>query len=102
MKGRTKIESLTSKNSKYTKQFNREFEKKMYWNGTNSYMISGVKAQYDKLKEGKSPIMQNTKKSNNNAMLSKDNYWNHELLNSRYMLKHCRKRIRNWQKELAK
>ena len=50
MKGRTKIESLTFKNSKYTKQFNREFEKKMYWNGTNSYMISGVKAQYDKLK----------------------------------------------------
>ena len=45
-KNRTKIENLTSKNQKYTKQFNREFQKKMYWNGPNSYMISGVKAQY--------------------------------------------------------
>lgn len=52
MRSRTKIETLTSKNSKYTKQFNREFEKKMYWNGPNTYMISGVKAQYERLKAG--------------------------------------------------
>jgi hypothetical protein len=50
MKNRTKIETLTSKNYKYTKQFNREFEKKLYWNGNNTYQISGVKAQYEKLK----------------------------------------------------
>lgn len=52
MKNRTKMEMLNSKNSKYTKQFNREFEKKMYWTGNNAYLISGIKAQYEKLKEG--------------------------------------------------
>ena len=46
MKNRTKMEMLTSKNSKYTKQFNREFQKKMYLTGNNAYLISGVKAQY--------------------------------------------------------
>ena len=51
MKSKTKIEMLTSKTSKYTKQFNREFEKKMYWTGNNAYLISGIKAQYEKLKE---------------------------------------------------
>lgn len=51
MKSKTKIEMLTSKSSKYTKQFNREFEKKMYWTGNNAYLISGIKAQYEKLKE---------------------------------------------------
>lgn len=50
-KNKTKIENLSSKNHRYTKQFNREFEKKMYWNGSNSYLISGIKAQYQKLKE---------------------------------------------------
>ena len=50
MKSKTKMEMLASKNSKYTKQFNREFEKKMYWTGNNAYLISGIKAQYEKLK----------------------------------------------------
>ncbi len=37
---------LSLKNNKYTKQFNREFQKKIYWTGNNSYLISGIKAQY--------------------------------------------------------
>jgi len=51
IKSKTKIEALNTKNQKYTKQFNREFEKKIYWNGNNAYLISGIKAQYEKLKE---------------------------------------------------
>ena len=58
MKSKTKIEMLSSKNSKYTKQFNRQFEKKMYWTGNNSYLISGIKAQYEKLKECKHYLTQ--------------------------------------------
>lgn len=29
----------------------------MYWNGPNSYMISGVKAQYEKAKQGTTYII---------------------------------------------
>lgn len=50
MKG--KADTLANKNQKYTKQLNMEFEKKMYWTGHSSYLIAGIKAQYDKLKEG--------------------------------------------------
>ena len=101
-KSRTKIESLTSKNSKYTKQFNREFEKKMYWNGTNSYMISGVKAQYDKLKEGTSCLIQNLRIRRWNVISLKESCLNPELLNSKFTLKLFSRKIRNLQRESAK
>ena len=47
-----KVDTLANKNQKYTKQLNMQFEKKMYWTGHSSYLVAGVKAQYDKLKEG--------------------------------------------------
>ena len=39
-----------------------EFEKKMYWTGHSSYLIAGIKAQYDKLKEGNPHPIQNFNK----------------------------------------
>lgn len=50
------MENIAAKNQDYTKKLNREFEKKMYWAGSNNYLISGIKSQYDKLKDGKNMI----------------------------------------------
>ena len=51
MKGQ--LQNMNKKNVRYTDQLNREFEKELYWTGSQSHMIAGVKAQYEKLKESK-------------------------------------------------
>ena len=40
------------KTVKYAKQFNREFEKELYYSGKNpsSYLFSGIKQQYENIK----------------------------------------------------
>lgn len=47
------MESQKKKNVLYIKKLNREFEKELYWpsdKGTD-YLITGIKHQYEKLKE---------------------------------------------------
>ena len=39
------------KNSEYTRSLHMEFEKEMYWGGTNANMVRGVKSQYELIKE---------------------------------------------------
>ena len=41
---------------KTNKQLNMEFEKEMYWTGSNAHLVAGVKAQYEKLKQSNSMI----------------------------------------------
>ena len=33
------------------RKLSNEFEKEMYWSGSQTYMISGIKLQYQKMKE---------------------------------------------------
>lgn len=49
---KNRLEINKRKNEKYTKQINREFSKEMYYSGKNpnSYLISGVKSQYENMK----------------------------------------------------
>ena len=44
---------MRKKNSEYTKSINIEFEKEMYWAGSNTNMVRGVKGQYELMKESK-------------------------------------------------
>lgn len=49
---RSRLEVSRRKNEKVSKQINREFEKEIYYSGKNpsSYLISGVKGQYENIK----------------------------------------------------
>ncbi len=49
---RSKFEINKRKNERYTKQFNRQFQKQIYYSGKNpnSYLVSGVKYQYEHIK----------------------------------------------------
>ncbi len=79
------------KTVKYAKQFNREFEKELYYSGKNpsSYLFSGIKQQYENIKNRKNyaikSINKNVKKSIyylnshqtpnfNNSQFSMNNY----------------------------
>jgi hypothetical protein len=61
-----KLDQLShSKNFKrdaMSRKISIEFEKEMYWNGSQTYMISGVKLQYQKMKDSTSFLTQTTKK----------------------------------------
>ena len=48
-----KLERSKKKTTKMNRQLNREFEKEMYYSGktSNSYLVSGVKLQYQKAQE---------------------------------------------------
>jgi hypothetical protein len=38
-----------------------QFESELYWQGNNSYLVTGVKSQYEKMKRSKNIIIQITK-----------------------------------------
>jgi hypothetical protein len=48
LKGR--IELKNRKTAEKGKQLGMEFEKELYWAGSKTHMISGIKYQYQKLK----------------------------------------------------
>lgn len=71
---RKKIEHFSSNKpaKKYSipKKISTEFEKELYWSGSHSYMISGVKLQYQKMKESTSHPTQITSKRATNTSFS--------------------------------
>lgn len=43
----------TNKLNKIIKNINEvQFESELYWNGSSSYLVTGVKNQYEKIKKG--------------------------------------------------
>ena len=48
----------TNKRASMSKKISSEFEKELYWNGNQSYMIAGIKNQYQKMKESKCEVTQ--------------------------------------------
>jgi hypothetical protein len=47
----TLMHNKSSRRGSTAKKMSTEFEKEIYWNGTQSYMISGIKLQYQKMKD---------------------------------------------------
>lgn len=41
---------MTSKISRAMNDINIQFESELYWNGNSSYLVTGVKNQYEKIK----------------------------------------------------
>jgi hypothetical protein len=41
---------MTSKISRAMNDINVQFESELYWNGNSSYLVTGVKNQYEKIK----------------------------------------------------
>ena len=47
-----KFEAKGKKTKEKNKQLEIEFEKPLYWGGSKTHLISGIKFQYDKLRQG--------------------------------------------------
>lgn len=41
---------MTSKITRAMNDINVQFESELYWNGNSSYLVTGVKNQYEKIK----------------------------------------------------
>lgn len=51
VRGKAERNSKSKKVLERNKQLDIEFEKEVFWSGTKSHMISGIKHQYEKLKK---------------------------------------------------
>ena len=83
------------KTVKYAKQFNREFEKELYYSGKNpsSYLFSGIKQQYENIKNRINYSIQSISKSAKKLI----SYLNNQLIlsfnNSRFLMNNYLKKI---------
>lgn len=50
------MQNKTSRRGSTAKKLSTEFEKELYWKGSQSYMISGIKLQYQKMKDSNNGV----------------------------------------------